>query len=260
VLIDGGSYSAGSEVILAGGDSMKLAGAVLPTGITIRHTRLWRPLSWRTDGVNRVVKNLFELKTGVRVRVHDVLMEGNWQAGQTGNAIVITPRSGGAVYDVVFERIHVRNTSSGIQITGHDLPHLAPTPARTTGIVFRDSVFEVNRVAFGGRGILAEISMGPGTVDFENVVFVGDGAQVVYVGDRERIARVRFVNGYATAGVYGFMGGGYANARNWTAWTDSLEVTGNTFTGARSTLRINLPENNFVDRAKFGALVARRLQ
>jgi hypothetical protein len=259
-LVDGGEFSAGSEVFLAGGDPIKLAGAVIPSDLTLRNLRLFRPLSWRTDGVNRVVKNLFELKTGYRVRVQNVLMEGNWVGGQTGNAVVLTPRSGGAIGDVEFDGVYIRDTATCLQLTGHDLPTLAPTPTRTTGIVFRNSVCLANRATYGGRGILAEITMGPDTLDFDNMVFVGDGNQIVYVGDAERVGRVRFVNGFGTTGAYGFMGAGQANAANWTAWTDALEVTASTFTGAATALRTNLPQNTYVDRPTFDGLIAPRLR
>ena len=259
VLVEGGSYSAGSEVIMVGGDTIKIPG-VIPADITVRNTRLWRPLSWRTDGVNRSVKNLFELKTGERVSVRNVVMEGSWKAAQDGYAIVITPRSGGAIRDVVFDNVTVRQVGAGLQVTGHNLATELPTPFRTTGIVVRRSTIVASRAEFGGRGILALLGMGPDTLEFDDVVFVGDGTSLLLNGDRERVGRIRLVNSLVTSGKYGLMGAGKANLDDWKAWLDALDVAGSTFSEAAPALKPRVPGNTFIDRAAFDAAAAPRLR
>lgn len=256
-LIDGGSYSAGSEVGLFGGDTMKIPN-VIPTGFTIRRTRLYRPLSWRTDGVSRRAKSLLEFKTGDQVTVEDTTLEGCYRdAWSDCYAVVVTPRSGGATTNITFSRLIMRDITSCIQMTGRD--NVTVTPARTDNIVFRDSSCEPDPGSLGGgRGILAMITMSPNRVVFENIVHTGPGNQLVYYGDSEKMGSLRFVNGLSTTGQYGFAGPQGNNGTNWNTWTDALEVTGNTFTGASTIFRNNFPTNTFVDRVAFDLLVAAR--
>ena len=80
----------------------------------------------------------------------------------------------------------------------------------------------------------------------------------LYVGDRERMGRLRFINGLATATRYGFMGPTGTNAAGWTGWTDALEVSGNTFSDAAWAFQVNLPSNTYVTRAELDLLAAAR--
>lgn len=258
VRVSGGSYSAGSEIIMSGGDVMKIPG-IHPTDLIFENLLLCRPLSWRTDGVNRVVKNCFELKDADGVIVRDVVMRGSWKAGQDGYAIVITPRTGGAIRNVLFERVTIRDVGAGLQLAGHNRPGDLPTPWRTTGIVFRDSTIVAHKGTYGGRGLLALLGMSPDSLEFDNVVFVGDGTSVIYNGDDQRVGRLRMTGSAATTGTYGIMGAGLPNLTDYASWLDQLEVTGNTFTGAAGSLQKAIPSNTFVTRTAFDAIVAPRL-
>jgi hypothetical protein len=102
--------------------------------------------------------------------------------------------------------------------------------------------------------------MGPDTIDFANVVAVLDGTQIVYAGDGERVGRLRMIDSFVVAGKYGFMGPKGSNATAWDAWTETLEVRGNTFAGAERAMRKNLPDNTYVDRDAFDGLIAARLR
>jgi hypothetical protein len=262
VLIDGGSYSAGSEIILVGGDIIKIPG-VIPSNITIQRTHLWRPASWRTDGVSRVVKSNLQLKTGHLVHVRDTRMEGSWKDGQDGPGISITPRSGGAVTNALFERLIITNVGMGFHVTGRDSGAGVPlTPTRTTGIVVRDTSVTATKAASKTaavtRGIYALVLNGVDTFDSQRVTFIGDGSQLVYVGDKERIGRIRFIDGFATSGVYSFQGPAGVNGTTWRGYADVMEVHGNHFANAAAALKKSFPANTFISRVELDALIAAR--
>src|SRR5205823_1930446 len=73
-----------------------------------------------------LVKNLFELKNAQDVRVEGNVMENNWTDGQTGYAVLFTPRNqdGGCPWCVVqrvtFVNNIVRHAAGGINILGVD--------------------------------------------------------------------------------------------------------------------------------------------
>jgi hypothetical protein len=238
--------TAGSEVIMVGGDTMRLVG-VIPSDITIHDSRLWRPMVWQTDGINRAVKTGLELKTGRRVRVTDCEILGNWKASQTGFAITLTPRAGGCVEDVLFERVTVRDAGAVLNLTGHDEAGKPPTPARTTGIVFRSCTTEAT-VTLGGRGIFALLTMGPDALTVDQTTFRGDGSSFILGGDSERIGAIRVMASRFSAGKYGIMGGGKANLLDWSSWLDACDVAGNVIAGASSEFRSRVPENTFIAR------------
>lgn len=274
-LIDSNQLAAGSEVIMIGGDTVKIPGLRI-RGIIISNNCLCRPPEWRTDTVRRVVKTGLELKDGEDVLVMNNTIRGNWRDAQAGNAITITPRAGGAIRNITFESNHIRDSATGYNITGHDIAGTAerpipPTPFRTTGIVDRNSTFDVS-TAFGGHGILALLGMGPDTVSFENVAVRGNGNALIRSGDRERIGRIRVVNSLATVGSYSVVGPPGNNLANWRDWLDAYEITGNTFTGASSLVtasnpsgvsgffRTAAPENTFLPRAEWEVLAEPRFR
>jgi hypothetical protein len=270
VLIEGGAFAAGTQPFMAGGDTMKIPGVQM-ADITLRNTRLYRPLSWRSDGVARRVKNLFELKAGVRVKVENVLMEGNWVDAQSNGALVLTPRNGQSV-EVEFVGLRVKDVDSVFNITGFDsYPNQPATPARTR-VVVRDSTVVADRALAKpgrgkGRGILALLTDGVALFEAINVVSITNGNQLVLVGDSDRVGTVRLKDGYAVPGTYGVQVPGGNNGANWASAIDVLEVTGNTFTSLDGTgrspgsvFRANFSKNTFVDRSSFDALIAPRLR
>lgn len=84
------NYLEGSgENILFGGGSIRSAG-MIPSG-TISGNWLFKPQSWRTNGAT--VKNLLEIKAGKGVTIENNVLDGNWLSGQTGSALLLTPRN-----------------------------------------------------------------------------------------------------------------------------------------------------------------------
>jgi hypothetical protein len=256
VLIEGraarASLSAGSEVVLVAGDTMKIAGPVVQR-VTLRNLLLHRPLSWKTDGVRRNVKALLQFKGGEESLVQDVIMDGAWEdpRGQVGHAVSITPRNSMWTRNIVFDTITIRNAGSGFQVTGRNDVAGSVTPHRTTGILVRNSCVTTDHVALGGHGVLAILTLGVGTIDFENVVAKVSGTRLIYGGDGERIERIRMVDSLATVGRYGIMGGspGQANLANWATWVDTLDVQRNVFLGAVTALQRAIPLNSYVGTA-----------
>lgn len=251
VTVRGGSFCAGSEPIMVGGDPMDIPG-VIPTNIVIEHCRLWRPLSWKTDGVKRAVKTGLELKTGYNVMIRHVNIDGCWKDAQDGWAMTFTPRSGGAIRNVIVEDCVLSNVGGGFNITGHDEPGKLPTPTRTTGITVRNTTLQASKAQFGGRGILCQLGMSPETVDFETVVAETDGTHLMLCADGAasgelKIGRFRVVNSNARPGSYGIQrSGGPINGADVAQWIDVCQVEGNTFTGATAVFKTNFPANHYV--------------
>jgi hypothetical protein len=54
------------------------------------------------------------------------------------------------------------------------------------------------------------------------------------------------------------MGGGYPNGVNFSSWTATLDIAGNTFGGLNSTFQKNFPANTFLTRADFDLLIPAR--
>jgi hypothetical protein len=87
------------ENILFGGS----AATQVPTDIEIRRNHLFRPLLWKegepgyvaaSSGQSFIVKNNFELKSGIRVLFESNLLENSWGGfSQNGFSILLTPKS-----------------------------------------------------------------------------------------------------------------------------------------------------------------------
>lgn len=256
-----GRFQSASENILAGGDTPKIAG-VIPSDLVFEDLTLDKPQSWRRgsptfDGIERRIKTLFELKTGRRVTVRRVRMDGSWKDDQDGWAIVITPRACGAVEDVFLEDLTVVNVASVLNLTGHDEPTNCATPFRTNQIRVFGGTFDAFKRVTGERGIFAMLSMGPADLTIENIAFRGNGNHFIYGPDTERIMLVRVVGSLATVGQWGLSFGGAANLTN-ISTVDQVDVVGNTFAGAASALRSRIPNNTYVDRPALDLLFAAR--
>ena len=111
---------AAAENILLGGAGSYLK--LVPTDVVIRNNHLNKPLSWRDDGW--VVKNLFEIKNGRRIKVENNLMTNNWVMGQDGFAILFTTRADNGkasiIEDVEFVGNIVRGSACGINLLGSE--------------------------------------------------------------------------------------------------------------------------------------------
>lgn len=114
---------AASENIMIGGSDVS-AVEHIPDTILVENCTLTKPLAWK--GLQRGVKNIFELKCATNVILRNCTLENCWTDAQTGWAVMLTPRNqfGGApwtvIEDVLIEKCIIRNTERGINIAGYD--------------------------------------------------------------------------------------------------------------------------------------------
>jgi len=135
-LIQNNEISGGTEGFMCGGSVPPYPG-IVTTDITVVHNYFNHPPAWQTSTpVIPYVKNLFELKSGKRVRITDNVFEGSWDrgGGQRGYAITLVPRtwqdSGyglvpevlavGEVSDILVANNVVRNVGQFISTQGND--------------------------------------------------------------------------------------------------------------------------------------------
>jgi len=258
LLVTGGTYEAGSENIMVGGDTMKMAGVItrdlLFDGVVLR-----KPLSWRTDGVPRKIKNLLELKAGVGVRIRNFHMTGTWVDGQVGHAIVLTPRDGRLVDDVTIEDGIITDVGDGFQIMGRD--YLSHTQGSMRVRVNRVAIR--TRADFMGHGRYALISGEPASVVFDDCRgdLSGQSLVLAYQGDVMEadgsvrpggpIGELRMGAYDGTRPEWGFMLWGHANGGVHGQGLEAaniLDVRANTFRGDSddTVSRRNFPANVYL--------------
>lgn len=213
VTVDGGTFEAGSENVLVGGDATAIRD-VVPTDLLFQNVTLYRPDSWRTDGVNRKVKNLFELKAGVNVQLLNATLDGCWTAAQVGWALMLTPRDGKAIRNVLVRDVAIRNAGGALNMIGYD--NIAPSP-QTTGIILQRVSAQV--AAARGTGRFAQWEGGPKAVTIDACAFDGD-AQIIYASP-----------GGTTWNPDG--------TRGTTALTEGVAITGNTFASRQYGISVN---------------------
>jgi Right handed beta helix region len=155
---------AGENFILGGADC---AETEVPEDIIVRGCTLRKPTAWRNCGY--VVKNLLELKNARRVLIENNVLENVWVEGQTGFALVLTPRNqdGSApwstVEDVTIRHNTIRHMAAGIQLLGTDYTHPSQLMSRIT---IEDNVFEDISAAWGNNGRVFQFSHGGEAIAF----------------------------------------------------------------------------------------------
>ena len=122
-LVDNNYLSAAGENLLTGGADATIPGAVT-SDLTITRNHFFKPSSWNWRALGKpygcsdcwTVKNLFELKEGMRVLVEGNVFEGNWVDAQVGEAIVIKSEGGSPWFttqDVTFRYNQIINSTGG---------------------------------------------------------------------------------------------------------------------------------------------------
>lgn len=86
-----GPYLIANNYLAGAGENIMFGGAtsvarVLPSDITIVGNHIVKPVEWRGRWL---VKNLLEMKFGLRVLIEGNVLENVWADGQTGNAFVL---------------------------------------------------------------------------------------------------------------------------------------------------------------------------
>lgn len=261
ISVQGGIFSAGSEVVLIGGASGTQAEKIIPARLSFDGLTLMRPLSWRTDGIKRVVKTTFEVKTGIDIELKNATLDGVWKDGQDGYAITITPRSSGAIARVHISDVQIRNSGAGFNILSHDNEAFS---GGVSGLLFERVIAVLDKSLSSGRFMQLGGSVQGMTLDAcdvkapESIVLsyeslVWDEQQPAagpptshnsYVSKGVKLTGNRF-----NAGGYGLMLTGAAGAGAYgvfwkEAWPDGI-ISGNTFAGPSGLAhKKNLPADN----------------
>jgi len=246
-LIENNYLEGAGDNLIFGGSDPSIIG-LTPEHIVIRGNTLSKPAEWRQSRWQ--VKNIFELKNARDVVVENNVFERNWQAAQSGYAILFTVRNqdGGCpwcqVEQVQFRQNIVRDVAAGIAILGIDNNH----PSRqANAIVIRDNLFDgIDSRAWGGDGGWLQLTDTPRDITIDhNTVIQGASNGVIKV-DRIVDGFV-FTNNVASHGAYGII------ATNHGVGNDSIRasfpggvVTGNVLAGGEARL---YPAGNFFPSA-----------
>ena len=253
-----GPYTIVNNYLEAAGENIMFGGAdpaipnLVPSDIVIRGNHLYKPLAWRSQ-TQWTVKNLFELKNAQRVVVDGNIMENNWAGGQSGYAVMLTPRNqDGAcpwcvVQDLQFTNNLVRNASGGINILGTDNNHPS---LETNHIVVRNNLFEdISGTQFGGQGRFLLMTSGGHDYTFDHNTVLQDGWTSVYVSNP--VQNFVFTSNIIPDYSWAIMGDGMApgNATITTFFPYSIFL-GNIFAGSSQSM---YPAGNHYP-ASFGAV------
>lgn len=224
-----------TENILFGGADPGMTGTNYED-MVFRRNYFYKPASYKGT---TTVKNIFELKTGVRVLVERNVFDGCWTDGQVGFAILMynTNQDGtnptGRVQHVTFRQNLVRNSGAGV-----NLPARAPN--NTTNDVTRDILIEdcyfqnLNVAPYTGAGRTFQFA-GVNGVKVRRCTTGGvieHAAIVDTTAGVPRTANIEFRDNVQAFGNYGWFssnGSGLAAFTN--NCTGTVVVTGNVLVG-----------------------------
>lgn len=188
-----------AENILFGGAGSYLK--LVPTDCLVRDNHLNKPLEWRKE--DWVVKNIFEIKNGRRIKVENNLMTNNWAMAQEGTAILFTVRAdndeASLIEDIVFANNIVRGTGNAVNILGEE-----GSGGRKLTIV--NNIFDdVDEKKWGGRGFFLLSNDWDG-LTVENNTIIQKGSITIAYG--KPVKNFIFRNNIILQNDYGFFGDG----------------------------------------------------
>ena len=212
---------AAGENIMFGGAHINIAGLV-PSDITVEDNVLTKDPAWK--GTSWTVKNLFELKNARRVAVRRNVMQFNWEGGQPGYAIVLTPRNSSGqtpwvvIEDVEFSGNVVAHSGGGFNLLGRD--NTAPS-GLLVRVTIRDNLFYDIDDSWDGSGTFAQIGGGARDVIFDHNTVMHSGNIVTFYGTNgvdgngtpiavEPVIGFVFTNNLLRHNTYGIFGSGQA--------------------------------------------------
>ncbi len=192
---------ASGENFLSGGDTMRLPD-VNTTGILLEDCLLDKPLEWQ--GLAWNVKNTLEIKQGIDVMINRCVLDGCWADGQSGYALMLTPKNQNGLSDwtkvanVTFQNSIIRNAGGGWNLAGDDLEN---GPAeRTDGIYILNNLMLLNNTLYGepGAGKVWTLTQGPANVHIIHNTCLNNGNSIADyddgAGDRDTIVGVHKIN------------------------------------------------------------------
>jgi hypothetical protein len=257
IVITNNLLEAAGENIMFGGANINIP-SLVPCDIVIERNLLTKDTAWR--GSSWTVKNLLELKNARRVRISHNILEYNWQAAQTGFAVVLTPRNTSGrtpwvtVEDIEFSHNVVRHVGSGFNISGHDDTGISQ---QTRRILIRNNLlYDIHSGTWGGTGVFAQIGGEPRdiTIDHNTILHTGN-IVTFYSGSYYTSSGVRvtggpiygfsYTNNMAKHNAYGIFGSGKSIGNGSLAYyTPGSVVTRNVF-ATDGSFTSNYPAGNF---------------
>src|SRR5918994_1601116 len=201
----------------------------------------------RTRGTLWNVKNTIELKNAQRVRIEGNVIENNWQASQSGYALVLTPRNQentapwSVVQDVTIRSNIVRHVNGAINILGSD--YSASTGSKLTRRIYIvNNVFDdVSSAAWGSGAHFISITRGPANVTVDhNTVFHTSNIVVIDNGQSWGFVFTNNLMKHNTYGIFGSQSSiGIATL---SSYFPGASVRRNVLAGGKSSL---YPADNF---------------
>ncbi len=201
---------AGENVLFGGADPS--IPNLVPADIIVRNNLITKPTAWRQSKWQ--IKNLLELKNARRVTIERNTLEHNWEAAQSGFAVLFTVRNQDGrcpwcqVEQVMFSSNMLRQVGAGISILGYDD---SQPSQQTRSLVIRDNLFtEINPKLWGGNGYAFLLLGGPRDVTIDHNTFIQENASGLVQVEGPPILGFVFTNNIGQQGAYGFIGADHA--------------------------------------------------
>jgi len=238
-----GPYTITNNYLEAAGENVMFGGTdpaipnLTPADITITGNTVQKQTAWRTQ--NWSVKNLIEFKNARRVEVAGNTFSYNWQGGQPGWSVLVTPRNqDGActwcqVDHVTFEQNVVQHVSMGVSILGTDYIHPSQ---QTYAIVVRNNLFaDVDSQNWGGNGYFALVQAGARQVTFDHNTIISDHGSGILQLDGDPMQQFTFTNNLAKVNAYGIIGTSHGPGNDSiSAFLPASTITQNVFAGGNA--------------------------
>jgi hypothetical protein len=242
VRVIGGYFEGASETLMVGGDTMKIPDC-RPTWIRISGGTYTKRLAWKEAGVPKV-KNLLELKDGLDVLIEDCEFYNCWKSGQDGYGFMFTPSNGGAV-SVTVRNCRMHDVGGIVNVTGTDASGINPTRTR---VAIYGGDYRTNTAAMGGSGRFLLAQRGPASLIVDHATIAHEGNALMDLADDDvPIDVLQVVNSTWNYGSYGIRIGGASHGDNSAGIIRSIDITGNTITGAHSQFRDRYPDNIYLE-------------
>jgi hypothetical protein len=211
-----GPYTITNNYLEAAGENIMFGGAdpsipgLVPSDITIANNAIAKPPAWRSSGWS--VKNLLELKNARRVSILGNTFDYNWEAAQSGFAILFTVRNQDGlcpwcqVEQVTFANNVLRHSGSGINILGSDDIPNRPSQRTNHITIFNNLFVDLDSQNWGGRGYFLQLINGPEDVTVDHNTIIQDHSSGILNLDLASAPRFTFTNNLARHSLYGIIG------------------------------------------------------
>lgn len=214
-----------AQSILFGGAGSTLK--LVPSDCIVDSNHLNKPIDWK--GTDWVVKNIFEIKNGRRIKVTNNLMTNNWAMGQDGNAILFTTRADNGdatiIDEIEFSGNIVRGTGGGLNILGGE-------GSGGHRLNIRNNIFDdIDGQKWGGGGHFMKVTDWDGLVIENNTIVQKNNIAVAY---GEPVTGFVFRNNIVFENEYGIFGDGLGSGqRAIHKYFPGGTVTGNIIVGGK---------------------------